>query len=248
MKFLRKISALILVMVVTILALPAMASPGEVLVTVDGTPVVFEGQGPIITGNRTLVPVRGVFEVLGFYPVWDSASRTATLTRDDYVVVLTIGQYIFTTNGVEYVLDVPAQIIGDRTLLPLRAVLESVGYRDMDWVSATRHVIIRTGAVDVPTSTPMPSPTPTPGVPQTLVGSWYWRGSMYYMFNADGTGIAGGVNIRWWTYAGVLNVCITPELCLGPCPSPVQWYYSLGGDGLTVVNRRMPDLRFVYYR
>jgi len=159
--------ALVMVAIMMFVALPSMVfASDDISVTIDGQAVIFEGQGPIIQGGRTLVPVRGVFEALGFYPTWDGTARAATLTRADFVVVLTIGSYTFTTNGEEFSLDVPAQMIAGRTLLPLRAVLESVGYDDMDWVPATRTVVIHTGANAQPTPppppTPDPSPTPTP--------------------------------------------------------------------------------------
>ena len=57
------------------------------------------------------------------------------------MVVVTIGNSTFTTNGTSHKLDVSAQIIGGRTMLPIRFVLESVGYT-MDWDDATRTVII----------------------------------------------------------------------------------------------------------
>lgn len=162
MRVKKKFLAVLMVLAMAFSTLYAMAAPSDVTVTIDGERVVFEGQQPIITGNRTLVPVRGVFEVLGFYPTWDSATQTATLTRDDYVVMLTIGSYTFTTNGITHTLDVPPRMVANRTLLPLRAVLESVGYDDMDWNSATRTVIIRTGGVNQP-PTQQPPTQATPG-------------------------------------------------------------------------------------
>jgi hypothetical protein len=38
----------------------------EIRVTIDGREVNFEGQNPVIVDGRTLIPVRGVFEELGF--------------------------------------------------------------------------------------------------------------------------------------------------------------------------------------
>jgi len=273
MKFRRKTLALILVLIIAFSSLTAMtfgAGSDEVVVTIDGVVVEFDGQGPVVTGGRTLVPVRGVFEVLGFYPAWDRDTRTATLTRDDIVVVLTIGINTFTTNGVEYALDVPAQLIGGRTLLPLRAVLESVGYNDMDWISATRTVVIRTGAVDTPASsptptatpvvTPAPSPTPaatpeptpsptpvatpvpTPIPAQTLVGEWTVYGAPFYVFNADGTGLFLGSELNWWASNGVISICITPDLCRGTCIAPAEWYYIITGNRLDLRSRLLPDI------
>jgi len=167
MRFTKKMFAMFLALLLASTALTATASSGndDVTVTIDGVAVEFEGQEPMIVGGRTLVPVRGVFEILGFYPAWSRTAQTATLTRDDYVVVLTIGSYEFTTNGEVFTLDVPAQLIGGRTLLPLRAVLESVGYDDMTWISATSTVVIRTGIDDEPEPVATPTPTPIPSSP-----------------------------------------------------------------------------------
>ena len=116
-------------------------SDGEIAVTINGEPVAFDGQGPQIVDGRTLVPVRGVFEAIGFEVDWNSVLRQATLTRAEDRVVITVGSTVFTTNGAEHTLDVPAQIIGNSTLVPLRAILESVGYT-LDWDAATRTVVI----------------------------------------------------------------------------------------------------------
>jgi len=101
-------------------------------VNVNDERVVFEGQQPVNIDGRTLVPIRGVFEVLGFEVGWNPQLRQATLARPGAIVVLTIDSASFTVNGVTHMLDVPAQVIADRTMIPIRAVLESVGY-EMDW-------------------------------------------------------------------------------------------------------------------
>ena len=110
-------------------------------VRIDGVAVVFDGQLPTIVDGRTLVPVRGVFEHVGFDVDWDPISRQVTLTSENYEVILTIGSAEFTTNGIVHTLDVPAQIIGDRTMLPIRAVLESVGYH-VSWDDRNRIVLV----------------------------------------------------------------------------------------------------------
>jgi len=112
-----------------------------ITVTIGNTPVNFADQPPVIVDNRTLVPVRGVFEALGFDVSWNEQARQATLSRATATIVITIDSATFTTNGISHTLDVPAQIIGSRTMLPIRAVLESVGY-DLAWDEATRTVII----------------------------------------------------------------------------------------------------------
>jgi len=122
-----------------------------VSVTIDGQPVAFTDQAPTIVGGRTLVPVAGVFQAIGFEVQWDGGTRQATITRDEDTVVITIDSNTFTTNGISHTLDVPAQIINGRTMLPIANVLRSVGY-EVDWNSTTRTVVITT-------------PTPVPTVP-----------------------------------------------------------------------------------
>ena len=156
--------ALVLAMVVLI---PVAVRASEISVTIDGLIVDFEGQPPVIVESRTLVPVRGVFEMLDFYVSWDNDTRAAILTRSDYTVIIAIDSYIFTTNGVNYSLDVPAQIIGGRTMLPIRAVLESVGY-SLDWDGANNTVLISRANRIVEAVTPpgghveIPEPTASP--------------------------------------------------------------------------------------
>jgi hypothetical protein len=114
----------------------------EAIVKVDGEFVEFYDQWPMIVDGRTLVPVRCVFEHVGFNVEWDESIRQVTLTSDEYVVILTIDSAEFTTNGIVHTLDVPAQIVWTgRTMLPIRAVLESVGYY-VDWDSNVRTVIV----------------------------------------------------------------------------------------------------------
>ena len=110
-------------------------------VRVNGEQVVFENQQPALVDGRTLVPVRGVFEALGFEVGWSGVTRIVTLNRSDFAVIITVDSDVFTTNGTTHALDVPAQIIGGSTMLPIRAVLESVGYY-LDWHGATQTVLI----------------------------------------------------------------------------------------------------------
>jgi hypothetical protein len=120
---------------------PVLAND-EIGVTINGQAVDFPGgQGPVIVGGRTLVPVRGVFETLGFEVGWDNTTRTAIITNADYEMRITIDNDVFTVNGISHTLDVPAQLIGGRTMVPIRLPLEAVGF-DLDWNGTTRTVLI----------------------------------------------------------------------------------------------------------
>ena len=112
-------------------------------VTVDGVMVDFD-QPPIIENGRTLVPLRAIFEAMGATVEWDEDSQTVTSVLGDITISLQIGSDILYRNGEAITLDVPALIVGGRTLVPARAVAESFGAA-VDWVEQTRTVIIITG-------------------------------------------------------------------------------------------------------
>ena len=131
----------------------------DINVSIDDTAINWQGQRPVIEDGRTLVPIRDVFEGLGFDVAWDGTTQTVTLDRSTHTVLLTVGQSTFTANGTAHELDVPAQIINGSTLLPLRAVVESIGYT-IDWDGATSTVLVMTGSQPLVAS-PTPAATTT---------------------------------------------------------------------------------------
>lgn len=103
-------------------------------VFVDGVQISFDQQ-PIIRDDRTLVPLRGVFEALGATVYWNNDTRSVTVYKDDTTVELAIGSSTMYVNGQPKYLDVAGQIINDRTMAPLRAIseaFEAIVYWDND--------------------------------------------------------------------------------------------------------------------
>lgn len=154
MNLVKKLSKATLAIVMAIALIPtaAFASDG-ISVTTNGQPVVFADQGPAIVDGRTLVPVAGVFQALGFETAWDGDTRQVTITRGSDVVVITVDSYTFITNAVSHDLDVPAQLIAGRTMLPIADVLRSVGYV-VNWDDDTRTVVITSGTEVQPVPLP----------------------------------------------------------------------------------------------
>lgn len=142
MKAIRKllIASMGLVLFMGIFAPTALAA-SQIGVTINGTAVEFEDQMPAIVDGRTLVPVSDVFRALGFSTSWDGQARETTLVNNDHHIVIAIDSDTFYVNGTPQTLDVPAQIINDRNMLPIRAVLEAVG-KDVDWDGAVQTVVI----------------------------------------------------------------------------------------------------------
>lgn len=112
----------------------------KISVVLDGNEIEFD-QPPIIIDDRTMVPLRAIFEALGAKVYWDGDTQTVTSVKDDVTVMLTIGLYEFYRNGVVIPLDVPGMIINDRTLVPVRAVSEAFSCQ-VNWDGATKTVDI----------------------------------------------------------------------------------------------------------
>ena len=155
---------------------PARVQASQIRVIVDGMQVNFPDAQPIIVQGRTLVPMRGVFEQMGFMGDWNPHTSTSTLMRSEMVVSVRNGDAFFTVNGRQYYPEVPPQILGGRFMIPLRALSEATGAH-VEWNENTRTVVITTFSAPPPivvtpapmptltpiaTPTPRPTPTPTP--------------------------------------------------------------------------------------
>ena len=107
-------------------------------VVVNGTIL----QEKVITeNNRTLAPFRAIFEALGAQVDYDSATRTATGTKGDTEVKLTLNKKEALVNGKTQILDVPAKTYSGKTYVPIRFVGEYLG-ASVDYVDGS--VIITT--------------------------------------------------------------------------------------------------------
>ncbi len=82
---------------------------------------------PKIINNRTLVPVRFIAESFGGEVEWEAETKKVTVKYGESVIELYINKAELTLDGKKSTLDVPAQILEGRTMLPLRAVVEALG-------------------------------------------------------------------------------------------------------------------------
>ena len=121
-------------------SLQSPAAQADISVLLNGTPISFD-QPPVIIDGRTLVPLRAIFEAMNATVDWDQSTKTVTSTRGNTTVKLTIGENTLYKNGQPVTLDVPAQLISDRTMVPARAVAEAFG-ADVQWNGENRTVII----------------------------------------------------------------------------------------------------------
>jgi hypothetical protein len=117
-------------------------------VTVNGSPIHFDGMGPIQINGRVLVPVRGVLESLGADVGWKPESQTVVANNGRVDIELRIGDHSASVDGQAVDLDVPAQIIAGHTMVPLRFLGEALG-AEVRWNGQARIVEIVTNRKDV---------------------------------------------------------------------------------------------------
>ncbi len=137
----------------------------DISVTVDGRLLTFD-QPPLMQDGRVLVPLRGIFEALGAEVKWDAPSRTVSARSEKSQMTLPLGSRTATVDGRAVSLDVPAAVVGGRTVVPLRFVAEALGAQVL-WEGAARRVsIASTGG------SPAPAPSPAPGAEAPLAGTF----------------------------------------------------------------------------
>jgi hypothetical protein len=153
-------------------ALDVEVYASQLNVTYNGRPVAFPDQGPVIVDGRTLVPIAPVINAInpnnnpsGLLSEWRGSTRQVHIRRGEENITLSIDSRTIATevpginNGAPGTrqIDVPPQIIGDRTMVPLAAVLELFGF-SVTWNGATSTVVVSdSGQVAV---APAASPSP----------------------------------------------------------------------------------------
>ncbi|BFH67321.1 hypothetical protein J27TS7_15760 [Paenibacillus dendritiformis] len=123
----------------------ASAAKDEVTVFIDGVKQNFP-QSAIVKNGNTLVPLRGVFEALKADVKWDQPTQTATATKGNTTIKLTIGQTTAYVNGKAVQLAAKGETINGSTMVPLRFVSEALG-GEVKWDSKTMTAYIESSKV-----------------------------------------------------------------------------------------------------
>ena len=96
---------------------------------------------PVLENDRTLIPMRFLFEQMGAEVSWDETTNTATVSKASDVVSFSIDNTVATVNAQPKTMDVPARLINDKTYIPLRFLSEELGYT-VEWDEETNTVTI----------------------------------------------------------------------------------------------------------
>ena len=136
----KRILSLLIAAALMFTMAPAMAEQPTIKVVLDGNYIQFDVQ-PQLINDRTMVPVRAIFEALDATVDWDDTTRTVTSTKGDTKISLSIDDNTLYKNEDTITLDVPAKLIDKRTLVPVRAISEAYGCY-VDWNEGTNTVVI----------------------------------------------------------------------------------------------------------
>lgn len=93
------------------------------IINLNGKYLPFDG---VIKDDRTLVPMREICEGLGGKVTWNEKTRTAKADFGKKQIEMTIDNNIIKVNGENQTIDVPAQLINEKTMLPVRALCENL--------------------------------------------------------------------------------------------------------------------------
>lgn len=115
-------------------------TPNQINATLNGNYIAFD-QPPVNVNGSILVPMSPIFAAMGATVQWDGKAKKVTGTLEHTTVILAIGSKEATVNGIHKSLEVPAQIMGGRTMVPIRFISESLNAK-VTWDQSTKTVII----------------------------------------------------------------------------------------------------------
>jgi len=120
---------------------------GQISVTIGDIPVNFATGQPVVVDGRVLVPAFEFFDLLGFLVTWQPHTQQIRLLGNAgcIVIILNSDSFIrnyYSANRSYHTLDVPARVIDGTAMVPVCAILESVGFYDVQWDEATQTLSI----------------------------------------------------------------------------------------------------------
>jgi len=117
-------------------------TPQEIVIYVNGEKVDTE-VSPILKNNRTLIPLRSVFEKLGAEVDFNQTTNQAIIQTDSNEILLELGNSAVLVNGRIQFMDTQSLAIDGRTFVPLRFVAEQLG-ASVQWDGVKKRIDIRT--------------------------------------------------------------------------------------------------------
>lgn len=260
----------------TIDALPSKLPQENVTfkISIDGQLVKFDdnmGYAWINGNSRTMVPLRLILEQVGYEVDWEPSTKTALINHGDLSLKLEIGKSEALRNGVSIPIDVQdgkivntkAVLYNNRTYVPIRFVIESMGGRIEDYKreqvgkKVTHHITITTGKIIPPVATdptfnPQTDVLPdgrltkektTEYIEKMIDGTTLKKVNGKYILEFERPAIAEGYStvlaLNILTNSGVGNYALNTAYALLPenkLPGDQSFTYELDANRLSDVN------------
>ncbi len=112
----------------------------EISICVNGKYIESDIQ-PIIKNDRTLAPMRDVFEALGAEAVWNNDERAVIGKKDGKTVKIKADEAAMYVNGEKVLIGCAVETVDGRTFVPVRAAAEALG-AGVNWDNDKRCVTI----------------------------------------------------------------------------------------------------------
>ncbi len=137
----KKFCLYLLIAILSIGFTCGVSAADEISVLVSGEKLEFDVP-PVIVNDRTMVPMRAIFEALGATVTWDGENRRVEAIFDDGAhILLTIDSVLAYKNSEEITLDAAPFIENGRTMVPVRFIGESSG-AFVGWIAESKTVKI----------------------------------------------------------------------------------------------------------
>lgn len=139
-----------LLMILTSLSANAYAETKEITVKVNNAVVISPVPAQIVN-DRTMLPMRSIFERIGANVTWMESKKIIFATKGSSLITMQIDnpamsvQHIENDEVFKIELDTPPFIVDGSTMVPVRAVAESLGC-SVEWDPQTYTVDITTAS------------------------------------------------------------------------------------------------------
>ncbi|CAM4166782.1 copper amine oxidase N-terminal domain-containing protein [Paenibacillus alkaliterrae] len=198
---------------------------------------------PFLHNGRTLIPLRFVSEALGATVKWNQKDKSITLTMNSDTIVLVIDKSVARVNGKNIMMDVPASIYGNITMVPIRFVSEQLK-QNISFDNKTQKIVI-TSQKAAGSSASGKNGNSNSGSQTSAADASYFIGSWKMWVPAGSSGADGGtltiykdgtISFYWngpktgtWTYDKA-----TGKLLLTGYKSGWDWTVTQSDTGITV--------------
>ena len=154
----KKIKLFVLTILLSFICISNTYAEQPIKLWINGNYVTTD-VAPLIENGRTLVPIRVISESLGKDVEWNAEAKQVLIPNGEIIIAFQIDSNTYGYGDIAKQLDVAPKIINGRTMVPIRAVAESLGI-NVDWDASNRTVVIGEGYT-APVSPQKPQTTNT---------------------------------------------------------------------------------------